>query len=94
MHADPLSGMGDGGDGAMGGTTVARSWALQHKPASRTDSKTVSKNGNREGTTDRVVRDVTQGLILEELPRQRNWCHVLGLRMGRGFQSRDSRVVL
>lgn len=47
MHADPPSGMGDGGDGAMGGTTVARSWALQHKPASRTDSKTVSKNGNR-----------------------------------------------
>lgn len=51
----------------------------------------VSKNGNREGTTDRVVRDVTQGLISEELPRQRNSCHVLGSRMRRGFQSRDSR---
>lgn len=76
---------------------MARSWDLQHKPddsfetASRTDSKTVSKNGNREGTTDRLARDVTQGLILEELSRQRNSCHVLGWRLRRGFQSRDSR---
>ena len=54
MHADPPSGMGDGGDGVMGGTTVARSWALQYKlasfeTASRTDSKTCFQKWEQRG---------------------------------------------